>query len=279
MKTKFFTLKFLLFLHIAVASAPIFPANIIFDMNGVLVTQTGTVWEVGLKKFFGGFNPLRIEDTFLNLLDIALPRRPETPLAMHEGRLLSQLVCDYQRGILTAKEVRNLIKAKLDDLGSAIDSQRKAQLLQAIVDCIFTPERFVKLIAPIKNGVKIFKKCYRQKDANGNRVHKLFILTNWDAESFSLLFDNRKIRKFLELADGIVVSGAVGLMKPSEAIFTYAFDYFGIDPDTELTFFIDDESCNIKAARALNKRQLKCIHCHNFGFAAVDKTLHTMSVY
>lgn len=278
---KSFTIRFLLLVHVVLFSTTIFPANIIFDMNGVLVTQAaiGTAWEIGLHRFVGGFNPLRIEDTFLNFLDLILPRRPETPLAVHKDRPLSQLMCDFQMGILTGHEVRQLVTEKLDDFRIAIDSKRKAQLIQAIVDCVFTPERFAKLIVPIKNGVKILKKCYRHKDANGNRAHKIFILTNWDAESFPLLFENKKIRKFLDLADGIVVSGVVGLMKPDPEMFAYAFKYFGIDPDQELTFFIDDELSNIKAARALNKRHLKCIHCQNFGFVAVDKTLHTMDIY
>lgn len=257
----------------------LFSANIIFDMNGVLVTQAGSFWEIGPFKFFGLFNPVHIEDSFFDFLDSVMLRRPDAPLAMHRGRLLPQIMCDWHEGKMTAQEVRDRIMKKLNELAPAFDSPRKVKLIEAIAHFIFTPERFVKVIIPLKKGVKILKKCYRQKDAQGNRAHKIFIISNWDAESFRLLYDNNRIRKFLELADGIVISGFVGFIKPSRDIFDYAFEYFMIDPDLELTCFIDDELCNIKAARMLNKRQLKCIHCANFDFSTVDKTLRRIGIY
>lgn len=268
----------LLFLSIMLIST-VFSANIIFDMNGVLVTQSGSFWHIGPTRFFGFFNPVRIEDTFFDFLHSLVPVREGASRVMHKNRRLPQIMCDYQMGLLTARQVRDSINQKLNELAPAIDSQRKVKLLQAIANFIFTPERFVKIIVPLKKGVKILKKCYQHRDKDGNRVHKIFIISNWDSESFLLLFENQKIKKFLDLCDGIVVSGNVGYMKPGRDIFEYAFDYFGIDPDSEETFFIDDEKTNITAARALNKKFFKCIHCHNFDFASVDRTLRRIGVY
>ena len=71
------------------------------------------------------------------------------------------------------------------------------------------------------------------------------------------MLENQKIKRFLDLCDGIVISGNVGCMKPGKEIFEHAFDYFGIDPDLESTFFIDDEISNINAARSLNKKAIE----------------------
>ncbi len=271
--------KFILLFAIILGIGNLFSANIIFDMNGVLVTQSGSFWHIGPTKFFGFFNPAHIEDTFFDFLNSLVPPREGTPRAMHKNRLLPQIMCDFHMGLLTAQQVREIVIQKLNELAPAIDSQRKVKLLHAIANFIFTPEHFVRVIVPLKKGVKILKKCYKQRDKDGNRMHKIFIISNWDAESFLLLFENKEIKKFLDLCDGIVVSGHAGCMKPGKEIFEYAFDYFDIDPDSELTFFIDDEKSNISAARSLNKKFLKCIHCHNFDFASVDKTLHRIGIY
>ena len=261
----------------------LFSANIIFDMNGVLVTQAGekSFWAIGPSRFCGSFNPFHIEDTLFDFLNTVIARRPDTPRAMNKKRLLPQIMCDWLAGQLTSAQVRELVTKKLQELAPSIDSQRKVKLMQAIVDFIFTPERFAKVIKPLKQGVKILKKCYRQKNAQGQRAHKIFIITNWDEESFPFLYQNKKIRKILDFCDGIIISGVVHHIKPGKEIFEYAFEDFGIDPIHELTCYIDDELCNINAARSLTNiyRQLKCIHCYNGDFASVDKALHRFEIY
>jgi len=252
------------------------PDNIIFDMNGVLVhTQPlRTAWEIGLSRFLGNFNPAHIQDTFYDFLNSIMPHDLSMPKIVNNGRILPQIMCEWLAGTKNSVEIRELVNTKITELAPGIDSERKVQLLREISNCIFTPERFVKAVVPIKKGVRILKKCYRQVDAQGNRKHKIFIITNWAADSFMCLYNNKSIRKFLELADGIVVSGAVHLLKPSKEILDYSFDYFGIDPDN-----IDDEPLNVQSARMLGKKKLKAIHCENFNFEAVDKTLHRLGVY
>jgi FMN phosphatase YigB (HAD superfamily) len=255
-----------------------FAANVIFDMHGVLVKQFGSVWHIGPSKFFGFFNPIHIEDALFDFLHSLAPLRTGMPPVMHKGRVLPQIMCDFQMDLLSAEQIRAIVADKLNFLAPGIDSQRKVNLLRSIADFIFTPEEFVKCIIPIKQGVKILKKCYRQKDKDGNRLNKVFIISNWDYKSFLLLFDNTTMR-FLNWCDGIITSAMCGRMKPDKEIFYFAFNHFGINPDKELTFFIDDEKANIQAARSLNMKFLKCIHCNNFDFAPVDKMLRMIGVY
>ncbi len=273
MNSKKLLFLFFLFFSISQASA----ANIIFDMDGVLVTQKNSLWHIGPFKFLGLFNPIRIGDSFFDFLD-SLMQGPKKDYVMHKGRVLPQIFCDWQKGLLSSPQMLERVTKRLQELSCAFDSKRKAKLIGAIARLIFTPERFIKIINPVKKGIKILKKCYEQLDAQGNRVNKIFILTNW-ADSFLLLYDLGWARAILEVVDGFLTSEQAKEIKPNPAIYHYAFEYFGIDPDTELTVYIDDEITNIKAARSLNKKQLKCIHCNNFDFASVDKSLRRLLIY
>lgn len=73
-----------------------------------------------------------------------------------------------------------------------------------------------------------------------------FALSNWGRDTFALVesgFD------WLELFDGVVISGREGVTKPDPAIFELLCERHGIDPAEAL--FIDDSPANIDTAAAL----------------------------
>jgi 2-haloacid dehalogenase len=74
----------------------------------------------------------------------------------------------------------------------------------------------------------------------------LYALTNWSAETFP---PQRSRFPFIELFDGIVVSGDEGVIKPDARIFEILLDRFRI-PAREAVF-IDDNPKNAQAASAL----------------------------
>jgi 2-haloacid dehalogenase len=73
----------------------------------------------------------------------------------------------------------------------------------------------------------------------------LYALSNWSAEMFP-----HAEEKFdwLQLFDGIVVSGRVKMIKPDRDIFEYLLETYGLDAADVL--FIDDHEPNILAARS-----------------------------
>lgn len=73
----------------------------------------------------------------------------------------------------------------------------------------------------------------------------LYGLTNWSAETFP--FARQKFA-FIEWFDGIVVSGEVGVRKPSPEIFTHLFERFALEPADAV--FVDDHAPNVEAGRA-----------------------------
>ena len=75
---------------------------------------------------------------------------------------------------------------------------------------------------------------------------RLVALTNWSAETFP---HARAAFGFLDLFDGVVVSGEEGLAKPDPRIFATAAERYRLEPAR--TTYVDDSSRNVAAARGL----------------------------
>jgi 2-haloacid dehalogenase len=72
----------------------------------------------------------------------------------------------------------------------------------------------------------------------------LYALSNWPAEGFSSV---RQRFDFLGWFRGILISGAVGIIKPDPRIFELLLQRFAIDPQRAV--YIDDVAANVDAAR------------------------------
>jgi len=76
--------------------------------------------------------------------------------------------------------------------------------------------------------------------------YSLYGLSNWSAETFPMV---RHEFEFLNLFDGIILSGEVKLIKPEPEIFELCLQRIGEPADQCL--FIDDSEVNINAAKKL----------------------------
>jgi 2-haloacid dehalogenase len=76
--------------------------------------------------------------------------------------------------------------------------------------------------------------------------YKIYALSNWSAETFP---HARKRFGFLDWFDFIVISGEIGLVKPSQEIFEVLLEKIG--RRAEECVFIDDSPTNVIAARTL----------------------------
>jgi 2-haloacid dehalogenase len=107
-----------------------------------------------------------------------------------------------------------------------------------LIDAYFA--RWPEMMAgPIEGTIDILAELRRQ----GIR---LYGLTNWSTETYPhalARFD------FLGWFEGVVVSGAEGVIKPDPAIFRLLFERYGIDPAAAV--YIDDHAANVAAAKAL----------------------------
>ena len=76
--------------------------------------------------------------------------------------------------------------------------------------------------------------------------HKVYAITNFSAEKFPIA---RSHWPFLNLFDGVLVSGEVGLIKPDPAIYQLFAETF--DLPLETCSFVDDNVANVTAATEL----------------------------
>lgn len=102
------------------------------------------------------------------------------------------------------------------------------------------------LSGPIWGSVEILNQLYH------NKIHRLYALTNWSAETWPTAL---KLFDFLHHFEGVLVSGQEGLKKPDHKIYHLLFEKFDIIPDKAV--FIDDNLRNIKAAEEVG---LNTIH-------------------
>ena len=107
--------------------------------------------------------------------------------------------------------------------------------------------RWIEMLGePFHDTVKIFK----QLKESGK--YKIYALTNWSAETFPMAQERFD---FLGWFDGIVVSGAEKMRKPTPAFYQTLLDRYHVNADEAL--FIDDNYRNILAAE---KMGIECIH-------------------
>lgn len=93
----------------------------------------------------------------------------------------------------------------------------------------------------VEDSVKILEQIH-----NEGR-HKIFALTNWSAETFPYALEQYE---FLELFEGILVSGQENLKKPDPEIYRLLLERYQIR--AQQAVFIDDSVQNVTAARELN---------------------------
>jgi 2-haloacid dehalogenase len=74
----------------------------------------------------------------------------------------------------------------------------------------------------------------------------LFALTNWSADTFSIVGETTEL---LDLFDGVLVSGRVGLKKPDPRIYRRFLSDFDLEAADVL--FIDDREENARAAESV----------------------------
>ncbi|WP_121808277.1 HAD family hydrolase [Mucilaginibacter kameinonensis] len=107
--------------------------------------------------------------------------------------------------------------------------------------------RWVEMLGePLHGTVEIFK----QLKASGR--YRIYALTNWSAETFPFALERYA---FLNWFDGIVMSGAEKMRKPSPAFYQLLLDRYDVKANEAL--FIDDNYRNILAAE---KMGIKSIH-------------------
>lgn len=93
---------------------------------------------------------------------------------------------------------------------------------------------------PIHDTVILLQRLHQQKS------HRLLALTNWSQETFPIAQERYD---FLQLFEGILVSGEEKLIKPDAQIYQLLIDRYQVDAPRAI--FIDDNTKNVEGAKAV----------------------------
>lgn len=229
-------------------------ANIIFDLGGVLIgtNHAAAFRQFGLKKLCRyiccGCNPLKLQQRFLAFLD-EIDQQRSTSFITNDphGRPLPQCMCDWLQGTRTNHDIRNELIATIQSSPHLFYNRTEQNLMQLIVTTIFTPEILASTRILIQDGITFVQECIEDG-------HQVYIISNWESESFQLIQKNHA--EFFNLFDGIVISGKVQLLKPDPAIFNYFLTTYNLDPHE--CIMIDDQPENVAAAQSIGIHGIVC---------------------
>jgi HAD superfamily hydrolase (TIGR01549 family) len=243
---------------------PLHGANFIFDFGGVLINTSkiasfenlGLItlikYIVYLKK-----NPFTVKDEiktkfFQTLHQIAdihniTPENNNTLCYDEEGNELPYLMQSWLAGTMTNDHILSLTNNTLQENSNWFEHASEQQLITNMCRMVFTPDTFIQTQQLYPEGIQFVKSCKR-------KGHKVFIISNWDAESFSLLY--QRYQKFFALFDGIVISGEHQAVKPSPTLYTLLLERYNLNPQE--CWFINDQKHNVVAANELNINSIVC---------------------
>lgn len=237
---------------------------VIFDVGCVLVEPAKLVaFKIaGSQNFFwyfaanlamvsGAAEKIRCHHLYPFLRNCMPYDQASCPMYDEFNQCMPQIMVEWMTGRMSCSLIRAICKEKTSIYSSWFANQAERDLMHAMTAMMFTPEVLVLTQKFIPKSVDFVRQCKKEG-------YKVYILSNWDPESFPLLV--QKDPAFFDLFDGIVVSGNCGYVKPDRQIYKYLLATYQLEPNN--CFFIDDVIQNVQAARASGITAAQCADCN-----------------
>ena len=160
---------------------------------------------------------------------------------LHTGDPVPLIVVESLAGHLSSSQARDTAVGGVDSWGKKNKvSVHDLEQIKRKLRTFFDPKSYLTCMRPVPEGVELL-----QLTAS----HSLYILSNWDTDSFKLLYEKYQSSVFSYFnKDHIVISGEAGYVKPQAGIYEYFLDKYHSNPHS--LFFIDDQPENLAAAKA-----------------------------
>lgn len=263
---------------------------LIWDLGNTLFEPDtfGIIREIGLQNFlmysiFDLQNPTKIEDIVFKLLktfesENRVLVETNKKIYTNNGKILPALMCDWLEGTKTGSEIYDQAKiclAQYDQKGFFL-SKRQQKLVNKTLDIMFNPKTLAKFMKPIKQALNLLDQCTKQIDAKGEPKHKLFLLSNFDSESFNYLSNSPQGKAILQYfhPENIIISADVKMVKPYPTIYQYLIKKFNLNPQD--CIFIDDQHENIETAIKLGMTGL---HLEKNNYRKLQNQLKELHVF
>jgi len=163
--------------------------------------------------------------------------------AWYNGRPICATMLDWLKGLKTSKELIDFLNNYMHEHNDFFLSGTEKKLVTAIIS-LMRPEVLSSIMGPVKPMIKVIKDCKQEKNGTHNQV---FLLTNWDKESFDLLKQQKEHMPMMALFgdDNMILSSEVHMLLPSEELLEYAVKKAGLQPSD--CIIITKEKENIPA--------------------------------
>lgn len=236
------------------AASPLMHADAyIFDIGGVLVDthKMRSFSALGIRNVMQYFlyvrrGPKAIKDKFYEVLNTIkkvqkINQRPgRTIVRDDEGKPLPYIMVLWLKGKMSGTMIRSLVLDLIDANPQWFSHPVEQTIIRNLATMVFTPEQFIATRKIHQEAVDFVKACKQEG-------HQVYILSNWDPESYKLL--KATYPELFSLFDGEVISGHVGKTKPNKKIYKGLLKRFKLNPRD--CWFIDDQKENVQAAREL----------------------------
>jgi FMN phosphatase YigB (HAD superfamily) len=243
--------------NLLLLTSTIMPQDFIFDFGGVLILtdMMQSFKNIGLIDVTScsiqlGINPLYLDKYIKARLFEIMDKVATTdtiPMAYpchitydEKGNKLPLLMCAWLQGAVNSANAQSLLEDEMNLHHEWFRCDAEKRIICNTIRLIFTPELFVSSRKMSPACIAFIKKCKREG-------HRVYGLSNWDAESFELL--KLKHAELFSLFDGIVISAHVNANKPHETIYHALLNRYQLI--AENCWFIDDQLENIEAAQKL----------------------------
>jgi FMN phosphatase YigB (HAD superfamily) len=249
------------------SSLSLFADTIIFDLGGTLIEPNTTylaskmgVAEYSMYSFFDGKSH---EDLLFHVFDILSliegDQIGEVQVLTDKGIPFPQVLVSWHEGKVTSQDILDEAYQILDELCEMhfISKGREYNLVKNALNIMLDPEILAHSMTPIKKGRKLLKKIANACDAEGNSCHQLYILSNWDKQSFQNLTDRKDIKDLFDYfpAENITTSADLAGTKPHASTFKKFLEKH--DLKAEDCVFIDDQLENLAGAKACGIRTVR----------------------
>lgn len=215
--------------------------NVIFDLGGVLFTTSkqakASIFAPTIIK-----NPmllyhivgLDIKDEMFKILH-TIPAQTTYPM-YNQNERMPQIMVDWMTGTPNNK-IKNAVKIAIEKSNHPTAMKN---LFIAISNLMFDADKLTQSQIPITAMIDLAKLLKKGG-------YKLYVLSNWEAESFLML--QNKYTEIFNLFDGIMISGQEKIGKPQPELYIQLLENHNLNP--QQCIFIDDEFYNAQAAGKL----------------------------
>jgi FMN phosphatase YigB (HAD superfamily) len=163
---------------------------------------------------------------------------------------LPKKYCDWLKGKCSCNDIKKLALKKCSSYEDFL-WKGHLPLIKNAINVIFDAKALSQCMRPINGIIKIVEECAQVKDKDGKPAHSLYILSNWDSESFKYFYENPKNNRIFKYfkPGNIFISGLLNDLKPNPSIFKKLLEKCKLDPKE--CIFLDDQKENLKTAEEL----------------------------